>query len=136
METPTHLAREGKKFWTEIAAEYGEDFEPFEWQLLRLAAEALDRGTQARRAIRRHGLTYLSPQGSPVARPEIAIEKAARAAFAQLVRQLGLGEVPEEQDEDEKPSPSTRRGASYTSTMRRRAGGYRANKAPVAGGEG
>ncbi|MBV9337940.1 MAG: P27 family phage terminase small subunit [Solirubrobacterales bacterium] len=134
MEAPGHLAREGKRFWTDIAAEYGVDFEPFEWQLLRLAAEALDRGAQARRAIRRHGLTYESPQGSPVARPEVAIEKTARAAFAQLVRQLGLGEIEEEQPE-EPHEPRQRRGRSYTSTIRRRNGEYRAAKAPLAEGD-
>jgi P27 family predicted phage terminase small subunit len=131
VETPTHLAREGKKFWTDVATEYGEDFEPFEWQLLRLAAEALDRGVQSRRAIRRHGLTYLSPQGAAVARPEIAIEKASRAAFAQLVRQLGLGEIEDEGEDRVEPEPKPRRGRSYTSTIRRRAGQYQANKAPV-----
>lgn len=131
MEAPGHLAREGKRFWAEIAAEYHEDFEEFEWQLLRLACEALDRGAQARRAIRRQGLVYLSPQGSPVARPEVTIERQARAAFGQLVKQLGLGEIDDEGEGDE-PQPTAQRGRSYTSTMRRRRGGtYAANKAPI-----
>lgn len=131
MDTPGHLATVGRRFFDEVALTDGADFEQFEWELLRLAAEALDRGVQARRALRKHGLTYLSPQGAPVARPEIGIEKAAVSRYAQLCRQLGLGDAEPEDDDDEPAGPV--RGRSYTSTNRRRRGGtYAANKAPVA----
>lgn len=110
---PTHLAADGRRFWTDVATEYGDDFEPFEWNLLRLACEALDRGTQARRAIRRHGLTYESPQGSPVLRPEVGLEKASRAAFAQLVRQLGLGEASDEPSDEPSELPRRHRYGQY-----------------------
>lgn len=131
MDTPGHLATVGRRFFEEVALTDGEDYEQHEWELLRLAAEALDRGVQARRALRKHGLTYLSPQGSPVARPEVAIEKSAVSRYAQLCRQLGLGEyVPEPEDDDDEPRAA--RGRSYTSTNRRRRGGtYAAAKAPV-----
>jgi hypothetical protein len=122
---PSHLAVPGRRFWTEVGLEYGPDFEPYEWSLLRLAAEALDRGAQARRAVRRHGLTYVSPQGSPVLRPEIALEKSSRAAFAQLVRQLGLGNVEDEPDKPDK-QPSGGRVRPYS--VRRRRGEYKQNK--------
>jgi P27 family predicted phage terminase small subunit len=125
---PTHLAGEGKRFWTEVIEEYGAGtLEAYETQLLRLACEALDRGTQARRAIRRHGLTYDSPQGSPVARPEVALEKSSRAAFAQLVRQLGLGNIDDEADELEADQSLAGRVRPYS--VRRRRGQYEQNKA-------
>ena len=124
---PTHLASEGKRFWTDVVAEYGEDLEPFELQLLRLACEALDRGVQSRKALRRHGLTYVSPQGAPVARPEVALEKASRAAFAQLVKQLGLGAV-EDEPEDE-PEQGVEGGRVRPSSVRRRRGQYAGWKA-------
>src|SRR6185312_2610210 len=127
---PTHLAAEGRRFWIDVAEEYGDDFEPYEFNLLRLACEALDRSTQARKAIRRHGLTYLSPQGSPVARPEIALEKSSRSAFAQLVRQLGLGSVEPEQ-EDELAPDEPARGRVRPLSRRRRVGTYAANKGAV-----
>jgi len=129
---PGHLARDGKRFWAAVVRDYdadGEGWEAFEYELLRLACEALDRCAQARRAIRRHGLVYDSPQGSPVARPEVTIERQARQAFGQFVKQLGLGEALDEIDDE---APKARRGTSYTSTnRRRREGTYAANKAAV-----
>jgi hypothetical protein len=122
---PGHLATAGTRFWAEVAESYGPDFEAYEWSLLNLAAGALDRGAQARRAIRRHGLTYLSPQGSPVIRPEIALEKASRVAFAQLVKQLGLGQVEAEPDEPVN-QPSGGRVRPYS--VRRRRGEYKRSK--------
>lgn len=122
---PKHLARDGARFWTDVMSNYGQDFELFEAELLRLAAEALDRGAMARRALRRHGLTYLSPQGSVIARPEVSVERASRSAFAQLVRQLGLGN-PEPEDDgapDDDLDPQAGRVRPYS--VRRRKGKYK-----------
>jgi hypothetical protein len=126
---PAHLATEGRRFWTDVAHDYGEEFEPYEWNLLRLAAEALDRGTQARKAIRRNGLTYASPQGSPVLRPEIALEKSSRAAFAQLVRQLRLGNTEDEDETDDLEAGPALAGRVRPYSVRRRRGQYQQNKA-------
>jgi hypothetical protein len=44
----------------------------------------------AREALKQHGMTYLDRFGAPHARPEIAIERDCRIAFARLVRELAL----------------------------------------------
>jgi P27 family predicted phage terminase small subunit len=87
---PAHLSAEGQKLWRDLTASF--DFEPHETKLLRLALEALDRCNQARRALRRHGLTYDDRFGQPYARPEVQIERDARASFARLTKELGLPE--------------------------------------------
>jgi hypothetical protein len=106
-----------RQFWKETAAEYGDDFEQYEWALLDRAAESLSVAEEARKAIRKHGLTYDSLHGSPAERPEVGTHRQATGRYQALIKQLGLGEV------DEAPEPGQRRGRSYTSTMRRRAGG-------------
>jgi phage terminase small subunit len=86
---PSHLSEDSKKLWRDLIAAY--DFEPHETKLLRAALEAWDRAQQARKAIRRHGLTYESkPHGAPRPRPEVAIERQAQRVFSQLMRQLGI----------------------------------------------
>jgi len=87
-EPPGHLSDESKALWRDINADY--DLEAHEFKLLRLACEALDRANQARRALRRHGLTFVDFRGKPVARPEVAIERDSRTAFARLMAQLNL----------------------------------------------
>ena len=90
---PAHLSTESKALWRELHERYG--FEEHERKTLRLALEALDRCSQARRALRKHGLTYEDRFGQPHARPEVAIERDGRAAFARLMAQLELpGEEP------------------------------------------
>jgi hypothetical protein len=59
-------------------------------RLLVLAGEAFDRATAAREAIDKHGITYTDRFGAPRTRPEVAVERDARLAFARLLRQLDL----------------------------------------------
>jgi hypothetical protein len=56
--------------------------------LLTLAAEALDRAEQARKALDEHGLMHVDKSGRPHARPEVAIEKDSRIAFAAAAPQM------------------------------------------------
>jgi phage terminase small subunit len=58
------------------------------------ACEAWDRSEQAREALAKHGMTYEDRFGAPRSRPEIAIERDSRLAFARLVRELGLNVAP------------------------------------------
>jgi hypothetical protein len=44
----------------------------------------------AREAIATHGITYQDRFGAPRVRPEVAIERDARLAFARLIRALRL----------------------------------------------
>ena len=62
--------------------------------LLTKAAEAFDRAEGARETIAKEGTTYLDRFEQPCARPEIAIERDSRLAFARLVRELNLEEPP------------------------------------------
>jgi hypothetical protein len=59
-------------------------------RLLQLACEAWDRAEQARELLLQHGLTFVDRFGQPHARPEIAIERDSRIAFARLLRELNL----------------------------------------------
>jgi hypothetical protein len=63
-------------------------------RLLQLAAEAWDRAEEAREALAQHGNVYNDRFGSPRARPEIAIERDSRLAFARLLRELDLDAEP------------------------------------------
>ena len=85
---PPHLSRETAAWWIEVLAEY--DFEGHHIKLLQKACEAWDRSETARKAILKFGLTFDDRFGSPHARPEIAIERDSRLAFARLVREIGM----------------------------------------------
>lgn len=99
---PEHLSAESRKLWRELTHEY--ELEPHEHKTLRLALEALDRATQARKALRRKGLTYDDRFGQPHARPEVAIERDSRAAFVRMMKELALPA------EEEAPQPRSTRG--------------------------
>ncbi len=85
---PDHLLPETAKWWSSVIADY--DLEPHHVRLLTLAAEAWDRTEQARVALAEHGLTFEDRFGQPRARPEVAIERDSRVAFARLLRELAL----------------------------------------------
>jgi phage terminase small subunit len=96
-EPPRHLSKQSRALWRDLHERI--DFEEHEEETLRLALEALDRAAQARRAIKRHGMTYEDRFGQPHARPEVAIERDARQAWVRLTAALDLpaDEAPAEQ---------------------------------------
>jgi phage terminase small subunit len=59
-------------------------------KLLTAASEAWDRLQQAREALQQHGLVYVDARGVPHSRPEVAVERDSRIAFARIVRELRL----------------------------------------------
>jgi phage terminase small subunit len=85
---PNHLRPDTAAWWQAVAADY--TLEAHHLRILTLAAESWDRGVEAREAIARHGTVYVDRFDQPRARPEVAIERDSRIAFARLVRELAL----------------------------------------------
>src|ERR1700719_2351970 len=85
---PKHLKQATRKWWDAITSGYV--LEDHHLRLLTLVCESWDRGVEAREALAKHGMTYEDRFGAPRARPEVAIERDSRVAFARLVRELGL----------------------------------------------
>jgi len=88
LSPPEHLRADTSAWFTSIIKEYELDLHHV--RLLTKACEAWDRSEQPCEAIAKHGLTYTDRFDSPRARPECAIERDSRLAFARLVRELGL----------------------------------------------
>ena len=89
---PSHLAASTKMWWQVVVEDY--ELEGHHLRLLQLAGEAWDRCEQARDALAEHGLTFNDRFGAPHARPEVAIERDSRTAFARILRELDLDVEP------------------------------------------
>src|SRR5437764_8388223 len=85
---PKHLRGETAAWFTSVTKEY--ELDSHHIRLLTKACEAWDRSEQAREIIATHGLTYTDRFDCPRSRPEVAIERDSRLAFARLIRELGL----------------------------------------------
>ena len=90
---PRHLRPATKRWFAAVCRAYA--LEEHHRRLLTLAGEAWDRGEQARAALEAGGLTFQDRYGNPRARPEVAVERDSRLAFARLLRELGLTAGPE-----------------------------------------
>jgi len=88
LKGPAHLKLATRRWWVSVVEDY--QLEPHHIRLLTLAAESWDRCQQARQALAEHGLTFKDRFGQPHARPEVAIERDSRIAFARLLRELAL----------------------------------------------
>ena len=110
LKPPKHLRAATKKWWSQVMADY--ELEPHHAKLLALAAETWDRCQQARELLDKHGLTYNDRFNAPCGRPEIAVERDSRLAFARLVRELGLDlGSPSDEGRDRPPRTVPNRGA-------------------------
>jgi P27 family predicted phage terminase small subunit len=87
-KAPAHLRAATRRWFESVLDDF--DLEQHDIRLLTLSAEAWDRGQQAREALAKEGLTFDDRFGQPHARPEVAIERDARIAFARLLRELAL----------------------------------------------
>ncbi len=85
---PPHLTAEASAWWETTVESF--DLDEHHLRLLRLACEAWDRGQAARLVLAEKGLTYTDRFNQPKARPEVAIERDSRTAFARLLREVGL----------------------------------------------
>jgi P27 family predicted phage terminase small subunit len=94
-KAPTYLRAPTRRWFEDVCR--GFVLEEHHRRLLVLAAESWDRCQQAREAIARHGLTAKGRFGAVKARPEVAIERDAKIAFARMLRELALDvEAPQE----------------------------------------
>lgn len=84
---PEHLRPATRKWWRSVVSAYV--LEDHHIRLLTLAAESWDRCQQAREALV-GGLTFDDRFDCPHAKPEVAIERDSRLAFARLLRELDL----------------------------------------------
>jgi len=91
-KAPPHLAPATRAWFTEVAGEYL--LEEHHVRLLLLACESWDRCVAAREALARHGLVFSDRFGCPRTRPEVAVERDSRIAFARLLRELDLDVAP------------------------------------------
>jgi len=89
---PTHLKPATRRWFADVCSLY--ELEQHHVRLLTLAAEAWDRCQAAREAISEDGMTYVDRFKAPRARPEVAIERDSRVAFARLLRELDLDVEP------------------------------------------
>jgi len=112
-EAPRHLSPESRALWRSLHQRYV--FDDHELHTLRLALEALDRASQARRALKRHGNTYDDRFGQPHARPEVAIERDSRASWLRL---MGALDLPPEEAASSAEQPRTIRGRFGEKTPR------------------
>ncbi len=87
-KAPKHLAPLTRKWFLRVVRDY--ELEEHHVRLLTAAGEAWDEMTRAREITGRDGLTFLDRFGQPKARPEVAIGRDARIAFARLLRDLAL----------------------------------------------
>lgn len=107
---PNHLRADTAAWWQAVAADYA--LEAHHLRILTLAAESWDRGVEAREAIARHGTVYVDRFDQPRARPEVAIERDSRIAFARLVRELALDlDPPDEAGRPPRLSGATNKAA-------------------------
>jgi hypothetical protein len=88
---PGHLSRKMKKFW--ISVFESKTLDARETLIFLKALESHDRAEQARRIIKNQGLTFIDRFNSPRVRPEVAIERDNRAAFAKLIATIHLYET-------------------------------------------
>ena len=103
IDAPEYLQQPTREWYARVMSDYA--LEDHHRKLLTLACEAHDRCTQARTALAEHGLTYTDRFGAPRSRPEVAIERDSRIAFARLLRELAL-----DIEEPESPRPPVGRG--------------------------
>jgi phage terminase small subunit len=91
---PRHLSPPTRRWWTTVVRDF--ELSPSQFELLRLAGEALDRANEARDALAELGTTYTDRWNQPKSRPEVAIERDSRAAAARILAQLDLdADIPE-----------------------------------------
>ena len=94
-EPPAHLSPPMTAFWNAVVDHYVLD-DPPALELLRRACEASDRADQAREVIDREGPTIVTRHGEVKVHPAVAVERDARTAVRQFLRELRITDPPAE----------------------------------------
>lgn len=89
---PVHLQPATRRWWLSVVSDF--ELEAHHVLILTKACEALDSAETARKVLAASGMTFVDRFLQPRARPEVAIERDARLAFARLVRELDLDVEP------------------------------------------
>ena len=89
---PEHLRKATRAWFEGVITDY--ELADHHVRLLILAAESWDRCEQAREALAEYGLTFVDRFECPRIRPEVAVERDSRIAFARLLRELDLDIAP------------------------------------------
>ncbi len=89
---PKHLRTPTRRWYAQICELF--ELESHHLRLLLLACETWDRVLEAREGLAEHGLLFVDRFGSPKPRPEVAIERDGRLAFARLMREIDLDAEP------------------------------------------
>jgi phage terminase small subunit len=115
---PSHLRSAGRRLWAALTAEF--EFSPAETALLVVACEQIDLQDQARKLIRRDGLTVENARtGAVKENPACATQRQCARLLGSLLRQL---DVP---TGDETPSYTPRSGKRGLSGRRAASGSGR-----------
>jgi phage terminase small subunit len=88
IKAPAHLSRASQAWFVSVAASY--ELESHHTEILRLAAECLDRAASAREVLAREGLVFTDHKGNVHPRPEAAIARDAASLFLRCTRELRL----------------------------------------------
>ena len=95
MRAPDHLTPATTAWYESVCAEF--ELQDHHLHLLRLAAEALDRVTEARAILDKEGIIIQDRFEQPRTHPAVAVERDSRTAYARLLRELDLDtEAPRE----------------------------------------
>jgi len=86
---PSHLSREARQLWRDVHAQFVIDSATKTLYVVE-ACRSLDRLRQAQKSIREHGLTTSGRYGQQILNPAVGVERTARAALMQSLRQIGF----------------------------------------------
>ena len=91
-EPPEHLSPAMQRWWTAVVTTYV--LEAHHLRVLECACDAWDEMVQARETVRREGFVISTAAGGGKKNPACDIELHNKIAFARLVRELDLDDMP------------------------------------------
>jgi P27 family predicted phage terminase small subunit len=87
-DPPLHLSAKSRKWWLSVSAEF--ELTPTDYKMLTAAGEALDSAEEARKQLKKDGLTYVDHHGVIKGHPAAIIMRDSAGLFAKLVKMLRL----------------------------------------------